>query len=241
MSTDNLLKKCSKCKVELGLDRFSRHKTCAGGIRNICKDCIKKSYKPKSKEKACEHSKKWRDKNKAKQTEIWNKYYSKNKESIKANARERNKLPQEKARRSAYENRNKARINKNKRARRRNMKPHQILEARIRQRFRKVVIRMKKGVKFCSPLKLIGCTVIELKAHIESQFKPGMNWQNYGNGEGKWNIDHIRPLHTYDLNVLDEQYMAFHYTNLRPLWSLDNFKRPENKKGFYERAKSIIT
>lgn len=241
MPQDNILTKiCTKCKYDLPLDRFSKHKTCAGGVRSQCRECIKKEYKPKSKQSACEHSKRWRDNNKKKQAETWSKYYAENKEYIKDRARQRNSLPEEKIRKKEYANRTKERINHNKRERRRNMKPHQILEVRIRQRFRKVIIRMKKGVKFCSSLKLIGCTVLELKGHIEAQFLPGMTWLNHGNGEGKWNIDHIQPLHTYDLYDLDQQYLAFHYSNLRPLWSSANFKRPENKKQFYERAKQVI-
>lgn len=116
----------------------------------------------------------------------------------------------------------------------------QKLEKKIRDRFRKVVVRMKRGVKHCSSLKLIGCTVIELKIHLESKFLDGMNWSNHGIGDDKWNIDHIIPLHRFDLFKLEEQQKAFHYTNLRPLWSSDNFKRPENKKTFYKRAKKLI-
>ena len=44
--------------------------------------------------------------------------------------------------------------------------------------------------------KDIGCTKKELVGHLESLFKPGMNWENYGSGEdgdhkGSWHIDHI--------------------------------------------------
>lgn len=60
---------------------------------------------------------------------------------------------------------------------------------------------------------------------MQSQFKDGMSWNNHGNGYNKWNIDHIKPLVTFDLNIFDEQLLAFHYTNLRPLWFDENMKR----------------
>ncbi len=53
-----------------------------------------------------------------------------------------------------------------------------------------------------------------------------MEWGNHGNGDGKWNIDHIVPLVKFDLFNLQEQKKAFHYTNMRPLWFLENMRRP---------------
>jgi hypothetical protein len=45
--------------------------------------------------------------------------------------------------------------------------------------------------KSARTLELIGCTPEYLHNHIESQFTEGMNWNNYGSGEGKWQVDHI--------------------------------------------------
>ena len=48
-----------------------------------------------------------------------------------------------------------------------------------------------------------------------------MNWNNIG----KWHIDHIKPCKSFDLTKSDEQKKCFHYTNLQPLWALDNIKK----------------
>lgn len=53
-----------------------------------------------------------------------------------------------------------------------------------------------------------------------------MGWHNYGNGRGQWNIDHIEPLAWFDLAVPSQQRAAFHFTNCRPLWAIENFSRP---------------
>jgi hypothetical protein len=71
--------------------------------------------------------------------------------------------------------------------------------------------------------KLIGCSAKKLKQHLESKFKSGMSWDNYG--RTGWHIDHIRPCVSFDLSKLSEQRKCFHYTNLQPLWAIDNIKK----------------
>jgi hypothetical protein len=69
--------------------------------------------------------------------------------------------------------------------------------------------------------ELIGCSIDFLKTHLESQFKEGMTWENYG----KWHVDHIIPCFTFDLTDPTQQKKCFHYTNLRPLWAWENLSR----------------
>ena len=68
--------------------------------------------------------------------------------------------------------------------------------------------------------ELIGCSVQKLKQHLESQFKEGMFWDNYG--FRGWQIDHIIPCDKFDLTDSEQQKECFHYTNLQPLWWLEN-------------------
>jgi len=71
---------------------------------------------------------------------------------------------------------------------------------------------------------LLCCTPGELKAHLESKFQPGMDWDNYG--FYGWHIDHKIPCAAFDLTKEDEAKKCFHFTNLQPLWAKDNnFKR----------------
>ena len=46
---------------------------------------------------------------------------------------------------------------------------------------------------------IVGYDVCDLHRHLERQFLPGMSWDNYGRGKGKWQIDHIIPRSTFGL------------------------------------------
>ncbi len=86
-------------------------------------------------------------------------------------------------------------------------------------------VKHQRGVKSGKTLELLGCTLEQFKVHLERQFLPKMTWDNYGYGDGKWHIDHIRPVVVFDLTKAEEQRACFHFTNLRPLWQVDNFKK----------------
>jgi len=74
----------------------------------------------------------------------------------------------------------------------------------------------------------LGCSVAELKSYLEDRFQEGMSWDNWGvNG---WHIDHVIPLSSFDLTNKDEFNKACHYTNLYPLWAVDN-RRKSNTTG----------
>lgn len=232
------LKKCTKCGIEKELNQFSKQKGNKSGLRGRCNACRKTfEYKPKAPENARRDSKKYRDKNPNKAKELWVKWYEKNRERVLAKVKDKYKATNGEYTK-AWAAKNKDRINELKRKRRKNHTVEQVLEKKLRDRFYKVIVIMKSGRKHQSPLKLVGCNLTELKAHIENQFLEGMNWSNHGNGEGKWNIDHIVQLNKFDLFSLEDQHKAFHFTNLRPLWSLDNFRREGNQSP--KRAKKVI-
>ncbi len=106
------------------------------------------------------------------------------------------------------------------------------LKMLMRGRINKVLDRKKQSKRFTQEL---GCTFDELVVHLESQFYPDpktgevMSWDNHTT-DG-WHVDHIRPLHEFDLYD-DEQFKeAAHYTNLRPLWWWQNLER--NRGHYY--------
>lgn len=100
-------------------------------------------------------------------------------------------------------------------------KPQRKLGVRLRIRMWCMLNRQRKTGKLAKFQELVGTTIPELKRYLENQFQPNMSWENYG----KWHIDHIKPLASFDLTKEEEQKKAFHYTNLQPLWAKDNLHK----------------
>ena len=95
------------------------------------------------------------------------------------------------------------------------------MKQNLSRRLRTVLKLKKNSIKSESILKIIGCSVDQLKKNLEKKFKKNMNWGNYG----KWHVDHIRPCASFDLTKPKQQKMCFHYTNLQPLWAEENLKK----------------
>jgi hypothetical protein len=82
------------------------------------------------------------------------------------------------------------------------------------------------NVKSQHTMELLGCSTEQLKVHIESQFKDGMSWDNWS--IKGWHIDHIRPCSSFDLSDPAQQKECFHYSNLQPLWAIENLKKSDS-------------
>lgn len=82
---------------------------------------------------------------------------------------------------------------------------------------------------------LLGADFETIKSHIESIFQPGMDWENHGNGDDKWHIDHIVPCAT----AKDEESLLrlFHFSNLQPMWSSENLRKGSLYNGKRQRRK----
>jgi hypothetical protein len=159
---------------------------------------IKESRKKRyqeNKEKFKEYSKKYRASNKEKTSEQNKEYYSKNKEKLNKRATERT--------------RNRVKID---------------LIFKIKKTIRNRILKaIKSNYKNSSSMELLGCSIEFLKDYLESKFQPGMTWENHGvNG---WHIDHIKPCESFDLTDPEQQKICFHYTNLQPLWAVENLKK----------------
>jgi hypothetical protein len=94
-------------------------------------------------------------------------------------------------------------------------------------------LRSQAAQKSNRTLKLTGCNIPYLMGYLAAKFTEGMTWEN----QGKWHIDHIKPCSKFNLLDEEEQKKCFHYTNLQPLWGIDNIIKG-NK---YEEVTSIET
>lgn len=66
---------------------------------------------------------------------------------------------------------------------------------------------------------LLGGDIDLIKKSLESKFKKGMSWDNYGD----WHVDHIIPLKS--ANTEKELRALCNYKNLQPLWAKENLSK----------------
>lgn len=92
------------------------------------------------------------------------------------------------------------------------------LKTNLRSRLTRLI---RNKLKVGSVITDLGCSILELRKHLESKFQSGMTWTNYGD----WHIDHIFPLSKANLSNRDEFLRVCHYTNLQPLWAVDNIRK----------------
>lgn len=77
------------------------------------------------------------------------------------------------------------------------------------------------AVKRSKQFEGLGCSMKDFKLFLESKFKAGMNWNNYG----LWEIDHIKPLASFNLEDSKQFMIACNYKNTQPLWKAENLAK----------------
>ena len=118
-----------------------------------------------------------------------------------------------------------------------NSKPEVRIAKNLRGRLNKI-LNVQNQTKKEHTLNLIGCTVTDLKIHLDKKFKKGMSWSNYG--VHGWHIDHVIPCSKFNLKNLEEQKKCFNYQNLQPLWAEENIKKSNkltSERNCYDQEK----
>jgi Prasinovirus endonuclease VII len=114
-----------------------------------------------------------------------------------------------------------AEINKNKLRNQYYERLRTDIDARLSHSLRtRVNLAIKRGSKGGSAVRDLGCSIEQLKIHLEKQFTSNMTWDNWA--LDGWHIDHIIPLSSFDLTDPEQFKIACHYTNLQPLWWREN-------------------
>jgi len=85
-----------------------------------------------------------------------------------------------------------------------------------------VAFKLRNVTKNGHTLDWLGCTPLELRAHLVSKFTPEMTLENYGS---HWHIDHIIPVSAWDLTNPTHIAACFHWTNLQPLMGAENMSK----------------
>jgi len=213
---------CTKCKIEKEFSQFPRNENYKFGIGYTCKLCqniYAKKYRKLNKEKISQISKKYYEKNKEERKKIQRKYYQENKEY--RHEFDKKYYQEHKEERKKYCKENRLKINEYE-----NKKYYTDINFQIAMKLRKRFYSvLKNNYKHGSAVKMLGCSIEEFKMYFESLFTEGMTWEKVNSGE--IHIDHKRPLANFDLSIPENQATACHYSNLQPLWAVDNLKKSD--------------
>lgn len=210
------MKTCSRCTVEKELAEFCKRKSSSDGLNYHCKSCAELENKA------------YREANPEKVLQNWNRYYAVHSERLKENAKRYYYDHIDDIRQYYVDN--KETMVARSAARSKERKKTDVgfkLAGDLRRRINHAIGSVKAGSAF----RDLGCSKEQLVAHLESLFTEGMTWDNHGNGDGKWHMDHIMPLSAFDLTNRQHFILAAHHLNLQPLWSVKN--RSKGKKITY--------
>ena len=234
--TTNLVKVCSKCLEQKSIELFPKR-------GNVCKQCqtlYNKRYYTNNQQKIKNQTKEYYENNKPEMRSLRKLYYRENQQKIITQQKEYVSLNKEKRKlqekyyrtKENYKKYQKEHRSRNKiflkeynnqyhKQRKANDPAYRLL-CNLRNRIQDVLKKTATG-KTVRTKETFGCPLEEVVKHIESQFKEGMSWENYG--LYTWHIDHIKPLSSFDLSNPEEVKKANHYTNLQPLWAKDNLSK----------------
>jgi len=89
---------------------------------------------------------------------------------------------------------------------------------------------LKNNKKVNKTIKLFGCSIIELKTHLQkTAINNGYLYFNINNYSGKeYHIDHIIPCDAFNFECSYHQKLCFHYTNLQILSAKENLIKLNN-------------
>lgn len=205
-------KKCSKCQIEHPIEMFGKiNKKLKSGevkqrFKSQCKNCQTLVQKERRIRQQNENPEEFHKR--------WNESYQKRKDRAYLLEKQRRANPENKEKRNEY-------IRKYK-AKKRIEDPSFKIYENHRKRIWKCINNKSKSSK-----ELLGCDIelyfkwINFTMSVDKE----MNWDNYGK---YWNIDHVKPIKTF--NVVDpiEAKKAFNWKNTWAIKSSENFSKKNN-------------
>lgn len=269
MSYDDILlseyKFCTMCKQNKLKSEFTKCKTNKDGLDNRCKSCkkiindslreVKQKHYNEHKEQYIQRAKAYRQEHK----EQIRSYRNQNKEEYLKKYKEYNET--HKDQRKQYKQEHKESIRQYNREYNKRYKekykiwvkehPEKIKQYRQtkqnRDSFKLRVVSCVATALQCNNNKtanldsvgLVVYNLEQLKQHLESQFTPEMNWDNYGS---YWELDHIIPQNLFNFNSSQDSdfQICWSLANLRPLTVKENRSRPRDGSDVPEELKQQI-
>lgn len=198
-------KTCKDCGVEYPkTSEFFNRNTNKKYLKPCCKDCEKirnRKYRKDNKERLAKYDRGYRLSNIEKKKEYDRKYKSSPEYKKKRNERSRKRRKEDPA-------------------------------FKLRENVSRIVrhyLLKDGGIKSNPTWNTLPYTPQDLREHLENhpEWQDWMTWENYGNGEGCWNVDHIIPQSKLPYDSLEHPNFlkCWSLSNLRPLCSIENISK----------------
>lgn len=203
------MKICTLCNKEQSYSSFFRHKKNKDGLTSWCKKCSSRKsaeYAATHKDRIREQRQQARKNNKQTKKEADRKYYLKNRDRIKSRVKKYRTLHKEdcNAYRRIYD-----------KSRKRTDTHYKMMKC-LRTRNYKALKGKKKPRSLEKNCGFSGFLMDYIKTTF---YNDRMTPDNYGE---VWELDHIKPLSSFDLTDPNQYIEANHYTNLQALLVEDN-------------------
>lgn len=194
---------CTKCGQEKPLEEFKRKKSGRYGLAARCRSCCSVEYHEK-KDYYAKKNRIWIQNNRERYNKVrrkWRRIYYQTTERMKR------RTPEERAKRKKRRDKYRKNI-------------CYVINNRMRARIHRALLGKKAGRHW---EVLVGYTASDLIQHLESLFKHGMGWHNYGD----WHIDHRIPIAKFNITSAEcEDFKkCWALKNLQPLWALENLRK----------------
>lgn len=207
---------CSKCNQEKEITCFGKDKNRKDGFSFYCKDCKKEEFKlyyNHNKQKINEKHKEYYNQNKENAKVRSEKWRSENLDYMKRWRSEHPKPRKSKKEKKPTKTKEERKRHHNEYKKEKYRKDYSYrLQQNTARRIRQSLKKDKGTVEY------LGCDIEFYKQYLEEKFKEGMSWDNYG----EWEIDHIKPVISFNLEKNEEIFECFNYKNTQPIWKYEN-------------------
>lgn len=192
------MKLCTTCTETKEFECFSKNKRMSDGFARVCKAC---------------------------QNAYHTTYYEKNKKTIiaRTSAYRKRRPDVQKRSKQKWQERNKEKHLEYRRdwhRRRYTASLEYRLNFIIRGALRRTMDAAKRNKARLSQ-SVIHYTPAQLRERVEMNFKPGMNWSNYG----EWHVDHRVPVARLIRRGVTSPAVINCLANLAPLWAEENMRK----------------
>jgi hypothetical protein len=228
----SVLKQCTKCKIKKPLNEFPKQKRYKNGIGSWCKKCKCEN----SNQQYLKHPETFRKHSKNQYAKYPERHKKLCKQWVLKNPDKKRAISLKAVKKWNLLNREKYLERLRNRTKKRISTLHGTLNNRMSSDMWES-LRSKKANRHWETL--VGFTLEDLKKHLESQFKDGMSWERFMNGE--IHIDHKIPKSFFIYEKPEDQEFQYCWSldNLQPLWAKDN--QSKNTKTMEEWKEKKVT